>query len=109
MLTMVGLPRPFGPRRPVIHPRSTPSESSATASSPPKRLLMPSSRREFMRPLPLHTARTIGRAAQLPAMAQGIDDALRQVDDDENEQHPLQQQPRIGERPDQLRQDDKES
>ena len=39
-----------------------------------------------------------GGAAQSPAMAQRIDDALRQINDDEDEQQPLQQQPRIGER-----------
>src|SRR6185312_921896 len=106
MLTIVVLPAPFGPMRPVIRPRSIASESSATASRPPKRLLMPSSRREFMCPLPFRTARSVASAAQFPAMAQRIDDALRQVDDDEDQQQPLQQQPRIGERPDQLRKDD---
>src|SRR6185312_8066130 len=108
MLTMVVLPAPFGPMRPVICPGSIASESSATASRPPKRLLMPSSRRELMGPPPFLARCPVRNAAQLPAMAQGVDDALRQEDDDEDKQQPLQQQARIGERPYQLGQNDEE-
>jgi hypothetical protein len=40
-LKSVVLPAPFGPMRPVIEPSPTESVQPASASTPPKRLVMP--------------------------------------------------------------------
>ena len=46
-LSKVVLPEPFGPIRPKTSPRASHSDTSASASTPPKRLPTPSRTRVF--------------------------------------------------------------
>src|ERR1700722_5543329 len=70
----VVLPAPFGPIRAVMRPDWTPSETLSTASNPPKRLLMPSTRSSgsamrLFRLQGFHGGETLPRLAEQPGNA----------------------------------------
>src|SRR2546427_1858631 len=74
MLSSVVLPDPFGPMMPTISPRSTPKDTSETATSPRKR---------FVRP------RTSSSTPCSPRV-QGADDPARHDEDREDQDRAIQ-------------------
>src|SRR5215510_5850098 len=93
MENSVVLPAPFGPIRAVMWPASMASETSSTASSPPKRLPTRSSRSSgsAMRLLhcrrapPRHTSARVREQAGNPAWREGHDQNEHAAEDDEVE------------------------
>src|SRR5258705_6358456 len=85
-LITVVFPAPFGPIKPVIRPDSAVRETRFTAVSPPNDRVTSRSSSRITNHLQVAAARTQSAPCMNP---ERIDDAVRQIDHDDDEQRPV--------------------